>query len=159
MLDHLSHALHTFQVFALVGLQERPIRPVAVEDVVAVLRAALVDARLSRQTVAVLGPEEMPLGEAVTRVADAVGRHPLMFRMPLWFHYTLGWLLERAMTIPLVSIAQVRILSEGITEPLPDSNSLPSDLAPSTHFTPAQIQRGLPPPKPFGLRDCRCFAR
>ncbi len=40
MLDHLSHALHTFPVFGLVGLKEKSIRPLAVEDLVHVMRAA-----------------------------------------------------------------------------------------------------------------------
>src|SRR5260370_20299135 len=31
MLDHLSHALHTFPLFAMVGLKEKTIRPLAVE--------------------------------------------------------------------------------------------------------------------------------
>ena len=59
MLDHLSHALHTFPVFGLVGLEEKSIRPLAVEDLVHVMRAALVDRRMKRQTIALLGPEEI----------------------------------------------------------------------------------------------------
>lgn len=43
MLDHLSHALFTFPVFATVGLRDRPVRPLAVEDLVKVLEAALID--------------------------------------------------------------------------------------------------------------------
>src|SRR5215204_2729206 len=34
MLDHLSYALHTFPLFALVGLEEKTVRPLAVEDLV-----------------------------------------------------------------------------------------------------------------------------
>ena len=71
------------------------------------LEAALIDGRLSRETVAVLGPEEMPLGEAVRRVGKVIKKPP-MLRMPVWFHYALALLLERTMTIPLVSQAQVR---------------------------------------------------
>lgn len=33
MLDHLSHAFHTFPIFAFVGFRDKPIRPNAVEDV------------------------------------------------------------------------------------------------------------------------------
>jgi uncharacterized protein YbjT (DUF2867 family) len=157
MLDHLSHAFYTFPVFALVGMKDKPIRPTAVEDVVRILRASLIDGRLSRQTVAVTGPDEMPLTEAVKRVARVVGKEPLYVRMPLWFHYTLGWCLERLMKTPLVSIAQVRILSEGIVEPLPSCDSLPDDLKPKTPFTDAQINQGLPKPGSFQLQDCRCF--
>ena len=59
MLDHLSHAFHTFPIFALVGLKEQAVRPLAVEDLVHVMRAALIDRRLKRQTIALLGPEEI----------------------------------------------------------------------------------------------------
>ena len=70
MLDHLSHAFHTFPIFGLVGMHERTVRPVAVDDVARILEAAaLGDPRLADRTVEVLGPEEMPLGEAVRRVA------------------------------------------------------------------------------------------
>src|SRR5579863_8915987 len=59
MLDHLSHALHTFPIFALVGFRDKPVRPLAVADLTRVLVAALVEGRLSRQTVAIMGPEQM----------------------------------------------------------------------------------------------------
>ena len=52
MLDHLSHALHTFPVFALVGMKDRPVRPLAVEDLAEIIEASLTDSRLSRKTIA-----------------------------------------------------------------------------------------------------------
>jgi uncharacterized protein YbjT (DUF2867 family) len=156
MLDHLSHAFYTFPVFALVGLKDKPIRPVAVEDVVRILRASIIDGQLSHQTVAVTGPDEMLLTEAVKRVARVVGKEPWYIRMPLWFHYSLGWLLERVMKTPLVSIAQVRILSEGIVEALPACEPLPEDLRPKLWFTDSQIRNGLPVAKAFGMRDLLC---
>ena len=54
----------------LVGLKDQPCRPLAVEDLVQVIRASLVDLRLKRQTVAVMGAEEIYLREAVRRVAE-----------------------------------------------------------------------------------------
>ncbi len=158
MLDHLSHALHTFPVFALVGLKDKPLRPLAVEDLARVIAASLVDGRLSRETVAITGPEEMLLGDAVKRVAEVLGRRPWFIRMPVFFHYVLGWMLERVMTIPLVSIAQVRILSEGIVEAWPPCTSLPADLLPQRKFSPEQIRRGLPAVARFGRKDLRWFA-
>lgn len=158
MLDHLSHAFHTIPLFALVGFRERRVRPLAVEDVVRILDAALLEDRLTGKTVAVLGPEELTLGDAVRRVADAVGKRPLFFRAPVFFHYLLGWFLERGMRTPLVSLAQVRILSEGVTEvPFP-LDELPDDLQPSLRFTTSQIQKGLPEPGGFGWKDVRCCA-
>jgi uncharacterized protein YbjT (DUF2867 family) len=156
MLDHLSHALHTFPVFALVGMKEKPIRPIAVEDLVNILAAALSDARLANKTVAVTGPEELTLAEAVKRVGAVIGKRRPMFRMPLAFHYTLAWFAEKAMKIPLTSIGQVRILSEGIVEALPPCDSVPADLLPKLNFTPEQIRKGLPPAGAFGCSDLRC---
>jgi NADH dehydrogenase len=156
MLDHLSHAFHTFPIFALVGFEDRALRPTAVEEMARILKAALVEGRLSRRTVGVMGPEAMPLSEAVRRVARACGRRPLTFRMPLWFHYALAWVAERVMRIPLVSLAQVRMLAEGLVEPLPPCELVPEDLAPRLRFTQRQILKGLPEPKPFGPGDFRC---
>lgn len=157
MLDHLSHAFHTFPLFAFVGMKEQLVRPCAVEDLVRVLSAALMEEKMKNKTFAVTGPEEMPLSEAVRRVAGVVGKKPSWFRAPLWFHYAFAWCLERTMTIPLVAKAQIRILSEGVVHPLPFADELPTDLRPERSFTPAQIRKGLPPPKGFGREDCLCW--
>ena len=111
MLDHLTHALHTFPVF------EKSIRPLAIEDLVHVMRAALIDRRMRRQTVAVLGPEEIYLSEAIRRVAEVVGKQPLM--------------------------SPLRILSEGIVEPGSPVVPLPYDLVPTRRFTTDQISAVL----------------
>ena len=155
-LDHTSHALHTLPVFASVGLAEKPVRPIAVADLVRILEAALVEGRLSRQTVAVTGPEELRLGEAVRRIGRVIGRRVLVVPAPVWAHRVLARAFERIMTIPLVSLAQVRILSEGVVEPAPPCPGPPDDLAPRRAFSDAQIRQGLPAPGPFGLRDLRC---
>ncbi len=73
-------------------------------------------------------------------------------------HCALGWCLERVMTIPLVSLAQLRILSEGIVEPFPPCDRLPDDLQPRAFFTADQIRKGLPNAGAFGLKDLRWFA-
>lgn len=158
MLDHLSHALHTFPLFAMVGFKEKGIRPLAVEDLVEVLAAALVEKRLSRQTIAVTGAEELYLSEAVRRVARVTGRKIRLVPAPIWFHYLLARFWEWTMRIPLVARAQVRILSEGVTEPALSSDVLPPDLMPSRRFTDDQIRSGLPEPGAFTLRDLRCCA-
>jgi NADH dehydrogenase len=159
MLNHLSHAFYTFPVFAFVSFRDKPIRPNAVEDVARIVKACVADGALSRKTVAVLGPEELTLREAVRRVARVVGRHPLMFPMPVWFHQVLGWCLERTMRVPMVSRAQVRMLHEGLAEPALACDSIPAELAPRIRFTLEQIRKGLPEPGPFTWRDLRCWTR
>jgi uncharacterized protein YbjT (DUF2867 family) len=159
MLDHLSHAFHTFPFFALVGLADRFIRPTAVQDVVRILDACLTGGRLPRQTVAVVGPEEMSFKTAMTRVAHVVGKDPLMIRVPIALHRLFVFFFELTMKVPLISSAQLTILAEGIVNALPFADSLPADLAPAIPFTDAQIKKGLPPPKAFGLSDLRGFRR
>jgi uncharacterized protein YbjT (DUF2867 family) len=159
MLDHLSHAFYTFPVFAFVGFKDQPVRPVAVEEVAHIVATALVDGALSKQTVVVLGPEELSLRQAVRRVAQVAHKKPLMFPLPLWFHYINGWLVERVMRTPLVSTAQVRMLAEGLVEPAGACTTLPPELAPKIRFTEDQIRKGLPAPGAFGLRDLRCCHR
>jgi uncharacterized protein YbjT (DUF2867 family) len=159
MLDHLSHALHTFPFFLRVGRREKPVRPVSVHDVVRVLDAALTDERLSRVTVPVVGPEELMLSEAARRVGALVGRSRPTLAAPVWFHRLLGVTAELVMRVPLASRAQVRMLAEGVTEPLLFDRQLPDDLRPTTRFSPAAIRPELPPPGPFTTRDLRCAAR
>jgi NADH dehydrogenase len=157
MLDHLSHAFHTIPLLATVGFRQKAIRPLAVDDLTHVLRAALIDARLPRKTIALTGAEELYLSEAARRVAHVLGRHVWIFPAPLWFHYVLAQLCELTMRVPLVAKAQVRILSEGVTEPATPCDPLPQDLQPTRPFTPEQIRTGLPEPGPFGLHDLRCL--
>jgi uncharacterized protein YbjT (DUF2867 family) len=158
MLDHLSRALYTVPLFAMVGLEEKAIRPLAVEDLVQVMRAALVENRLKRQTVALTGPEQLYLSEAVIRVASVIGKKVRMIPAPLWFHYLMARFLEWTMKTPMVASSQVRILSEGVIEPAMPSDPLPYDLRPTRGFTNDQIRRGLPAPGPFTVRDLRCCA-
>ncbi len=155
MLDHLSHALHTFPVFGLVGLKEKSIRPLAIEDLVHVLRAAVVDRRMKRQTIALVGPEEIYLSEAVRRVAEVVGKRPLMIPLPVVCHELLARVFERSMKVPLTSQAQIRILSEGVVEPGSPVVPVPYDLVPTRRFTTEQIRSGLPQPGPFCVGDLR----
>jgi NADH dehydrogenase len=156
MLDHLSHAFHTFPVLPTVGMKQLPIRPLAIDDLLPVLEAALVEDRLSRRTVPITGAEELLLSDAARRVARVLGRKILVFPLPLWMHQVAARVFELAMKIPLVARAQVRILSEGVTQAAPPFDELPPDLAPRLHFTDEQIRRGLPEPGRFGLRDLRC---
>jgi uncharacterized protein YbjT (DUF2867 family) len=153
MLDHLSHALHTFPVFTGVG--PRRIRPLAIDDVVDVLWAALVDGRLVRQTAPLIGPTELGFDDAARLVSKIIGRRRPFVRMPISFHYILAWRAERLMSVPLISTAQVRILAEEVIEPSFAPDSLPADLIPSRPFDERSIRGGLPDPGRFRLADLR----
>lgn len=153
----MSRALYTFPFFPLVGLRPTRLRPVFVGDVVRLAEAAVIDDRLSRQTIAVLGPEELGAGDAIRRIASAVGRAVPVIPAPVAVHRILAWFFERTMMVPLVAAAQVRILSESVTEPLPFADAPPRDLAPATMFSMERIRAELPPAGPFSLHDLRLF--
>lgn len=156
MLDHLSHAFHTLPLLATVGFRQKAIRPLAIEDLLQVLQAALIDGRLPRKTVALTGAEELLLSEAAGRVAEVLGRSVWIFPAPVLFHRGLALVCEWTMKIPLVAKAQVQILVEGVVEPATPCDPLPADLVPVRRFTPDQIRSGLPEPGAFGIRDLRC---
>jgi NADH dehydrogenase len=156
MLDHLTRALCTVPVFASVG--HRRVRPLAVGDVVNVLQATLVDGRLRLKTVPLIGPTEIEFDDAVRIVGKALGKHVRLLRLPFSFLYAAGWLAEGLMTVPLISQAQVRILSEEVIAPVLALDSLPTDLVPSTPFNVQTIKGEMPDCAPFRLADFRWFA-
>ena len=146
LLHNLGNLLRKLPVFATVGLREKTVRLVAVEDLVKIISAALVDEKhLSRQTVAVIGPEEFPFSTAARRISRAMGKpFLLVLPFPVIFQRLLAWFSERFMPKPLITKAQVQMLADGISKPLPDSQMLPEDLTPKTLFNEEQIQKGLP---------------
>ncbi|HEY4036659.1 MAG TPA: NAD-dependent epimerase/dehydratase family protein [Ktedonobacteraceae bacterium] len=158
LLDHLNRSLHLFPFFPLVGMREKSLRLVAVEDVVRILQACLIEERLVNQTVAVIGPQEVTMREMVKRVAHVVEKPVLLLPFPVILLSLISWWFERLMTRPLVSLAQVRILSEGVIEPLPACDPLPPDLIPQHAFTEQQIRQGVSQARPVGMADCRFLA-
>lgn len=158
LLDHSAKAMGTFRVYAKIGMSDQVVKPVAVQDVVRVLRAGLVEGRLTRQSVAVVGPEALPFGELARRIARTMEIRPLIAPLPIWFLYLVGWVSERLMKIPLVSVAQVRLLFEA-GQPGAKADDLPHDLQPKTRFASEVIRDGLPDRRRFGLEDLRWFGR
>ena len=145
LLNNLSNLFSRMPVFAAVGLREKTVRLVAVEDLVEVIRASLDENRFARQTVAVLGPEEFPFSQAARRIAKAMGKPFLVvLPLPVFVHRILAFVSERFMPRPLITRSQVQMLADGISQPTLESIPLPDDLRPKTLFTEEQIQKGLP---------------
>lgn len=154
LVDHLSHTVQTLPLFATVGFREKPIRPIPISDLVDIVVAA-VHGRLERQTVAVVGAEELTMTDAVHRVARLVGRRVLVVPAPVWALRALGQVTEWTMAVPLIAKAQVRMLAEGVSEAWGPVDELPVDLVPGTRFTDEQIVASLPPRGGFGWRNLR----
>ena len=153
MVDHVTKAVRTLPVFGTVGFRERTARPVPVEDAVDVLVAAL-DGRIPDPTIAVMGVDEITLGEALRRIARVAGRRPAFIPLPVWAIKALGHVTEWTMVVPLVAKAQARMLAEGVSEPLPFAPEAPEDIRPSRPFSDERIRVALPEGR-FGRDDLR----
>ncbi|MFE4950351.1 NAD-dependent epimerase/dehydratase family protein [Leifsonia sp. NPDC056665] len=143
MIDHVTRAVRTLPIFATVGFRERNVRPVPVDDAVDVLVAAL-EGRIPDPTVAVMGADELTLGEAVRRIARVAGRRPVYVPAPVWTIRVLARLTEWTMVVPLVAKAQARMLAEGVDEPAPYAPELPEGLRPWRSFDDERIRAALP---------------
>jgi hypothetical protein len=107
-----------------------------------------------------LGPTELRFDDAARLVGGVTGSRRPFVRAPLAFHYALAWVSERTMSVPLVSLAQVRILREEVLEPVLAPDPVPDiDLVPSTAFDPASIRAGLTELDRFHAADLRCSVR
>lgn len=145
LLTNLSNLFKKMPIFAQVGLKEKNVRLLAVEDLVNVIRETLLDeARLSRQTVAVMGPEEFPFSQAARRIAKTLGKSIIVLPFPVFFHRILAFFSERFMSKPLITKSQVQMLADGISQSTPESIQLPDDMKPKIQFTEEQIKKGLP---------------
>ena len=154
MLDHLSKALLTFPIY--IGVGNRRVRPLAIDDAIDVLEAAVVDGRLSRKTVPIVGPTELSFDDAARLVAEVIGKKRPFIRAPIAFHYLLARITEATMAVPLVARAQVRILQEEVVEGVLAPDPLPDDLKPRKAFTKEAITGGLPDHlERFGRADLR----
>jgi NADH dehydrogenase len=154
MLDHLSHTLYTFPFF--LGIGQRRVRPLAVEDLVKVLVAAITDGTLERKTVGLTGPTEIGFDDAARLVAHLLGKRRPFVTIPIGLHRLLARVAEATMTVPLISLAQVRILEEEVIEAVNAPDVLPDSLIPKTRFDETAIRAGLPDPGAFRLDDLRC---
>jgi NADH dehydrogenase len=156
MVDHVSRAVQTWPVFGTVGFRHRTVRPIPVADAVDVLVAAL-EGRIPDPTVAVMGAEELPLGDAVRRIARVRGREGkvLYVPMPIWAIRILAQLTEWLMIVPLVAKAQAKMLGESVSQPLPWAPEVPEEIRPKQAFSEDNIRAAMPDEGPFGWSDLR----
>lgn len=153
MINHVTRAVRTLPLFATVGFRERTVRPIPVEDAIDVMVAAI-EGRIPDSTVAVMGAEEITLGEAVRRIARVAGRRPIFLPAPVWTIRALAQLTEWTMVVPLVAKAQAQMLAEGVSEPAPFAPEPPKDIRPSRLFDDERIRAALPAGR-FGRDDLR----
>lgn len=139
----LGDVLRLFPFFAGLGLSDPWVRPLAIADMVEVMLASLDDPRLSRRTFPVVGPERLILSEMVRRIGRSQGVSPMILPVPLLLHRWMASLLEALPGTPLVTRAQLRMLTEGLADATPPFDDLPEDCLPRRAFElPWQSGRG-----------------
>lgn len=153
MVDHVTRAVRTLPFFWTVGFRERTARPVPVDDAVDVLIAAI-EGRIPEPTVAVMGADELTLGEAIRRITRVAGRRPVFTPVPVWTIRILAQLTEWLMVVPLVAKAQARMLAEGVSTPEPFAPEPPHDIRPHRSFSDERIRAALPEGR-FSADDLR----
>ena len=157
MVDHVTRAVRTLPFFWTVGYRERTARPVPIDDAVDVLIAAL-EGRIPEPTIAVMGADEVTLGEAIRRISRVAGRRPAFIPVPTWMVRVLAQATEWTMVVPLVAKAQARMLAEGVSEAAPFAPEAPVGIRPARPFDDASIRAALPIGR-FGLDDLRLTRR
>ena len=144
MISNISRALDMLPLFSPpVSFGSGKIRPVALQDMTELIIAAAVDGRMKHQTVSVLGPEEMTLAEAVNRVAKVKKKPALILPMPAFMHLAMAAVMEKTSQNPLVTVAQVQMLSDDMSTPAKDSVLPDEDLQPKTYLTEEVIRAAL----------------
>jgi uncharacterized protein YbjT (DUF2867 family) len=129
--------------FASVGWLEKTVRPIYIGDMTRIMVSALTESALPRKTVAVVGPEELKLSEAVKRVGKVIGKPVVIVPTPALLQYALAWSMEQVMKYPIVSVPQIRMLAEGMSQSVGNVDPLPFELQPKTYFTEEQIALAL----------------
>lgn len=157
LLTHLARWFHTAAVVPRTGIRDRPLRPVAVEDVVRTIHAGVTGTHHIGETVALLGPSSLTQTELMHRVGRAIGRRVVVVPTPVVLQRISAWAMERTLEPPIVTRAGVRMLAEGMTEPAPAGGCCRPvpNLRPQTAPTEAYIERAVESVDRYGTGDFR----
>ena len=158
-LTGLTRWLRTIPIVSTVGIRERPLRPVAVSDVVAVIEEGLFSDRLAGQTIPLLGPTQTTVSDLVQQIGRLINRSPVVLPAPIVTQRIAALIFERLLDPPLVTRSGVRMLAEGMVDPAPAAviDSVPPDLEPEQPLDDEAITRAIRDTSRYGLDDIRAL--
>ncbi|PZM81651.1 MAG: hypothetical protein DKT66_20855 [Candidatus Melainabacteria bacterium] len=142
-LTSIKQHLDRGSMIPTVGLIEKKINPVAVDDLVNVLLAALLDEQMERQTVNVQGPEAITYAEACKRTAKVLKKSCVMVPSLVMAQFSKAQEQERSSKEAILTRTLVRMIADGNLAPVEPCDQLPGDLAPKSLFNDEQIIRAL----------------
>lgn len=134
---NMKKTIQSLPFFGLPGLRATSVSPVYVGDFCQAMVAVLEDQETFKKTYSYVGPEELTLAEIVDKVADSINIIPTKIPMPVFVHRIAALAMENLMPEPLLTSAQVTMLSESLSEPEPATDPLPEHLKATTKFLEA----------------------
>lgn len=125
-LSNLRYGLSNLPFVALFR-NPQPIAPVHVKDFSRILVSSLDSEESHEKTYPVVGPQEYTLEEIVDLVAEGLEIRPNKLKLPIILHRLAAIAMEHVMKQPLLTTAQLVMLTESLVEPSPPFDELPSD--------------------------------
>jgi len=142
-LTSIKQHLDNGSMIPTVGLMEKKINPVAVDDIVTILLAALLEDQLDRQTVNVQGPEAITYSEACKRTAKVLKKSCVMVPSLVMAQFSKAQEQERSSKEAILTRTLIRMVADGNQAPVDPCDQLPGALEPKSLFNDEQIIRAL----------------
>jgi NADH dehydrogenase len=142
-LSSIKQHLDNGSMVPTVGLMEKKINPVSIDDLVAILMAALLDEQLERQTVNVQGPEAITYSEAVKRTAKVLKKSCVMVPSLVMAQFSKAQEQERSSKEAILTRTLIRMIADGNQAPVEPNDPMPAALEPKSLFNDEQIIRAL----------------
>lgn len=142
-LSSIRQHLDNGSMIPTVGLLEKKINPVAVDDIVAIMMAALLEDQLERKTVNVEGPEAITYSEACKRTAKVLKKSCVMVPSLVMAQFSKAQEQERSSKEAILTRTLVRMIADGNQAPVEPSDQLPGDFTPKSLLNDEQIIRAL----------------
>jgi NADH dehydrogenase len=138
LLSHLSLMLRISPIFPIANDGRSPMMPVHAAEVATGVLGALGHPETAGKTIEIVGPERLVLRDVVRRVAKSMGLPVWIWPTPVGLLKVPVGIMERTMTQPLSTRAQLAMLVEGLAgDPTPAQAELGLKTAP---FVPERLR-------------------
>ncbi|MBC7997355.1 MAG: NAD(P)H-binding protein [Leptolyngbya sp.] len=142
-LTAIKRMLDKGSMVSSIGLFEKKINPVAVEDLIEILLAGLIEGHFSGETLNVEGPEALTFSEAVKRVGRVVKKSAVLVPSLVSMQFAKAQEEEKTTKEAILTRTLVRMIADGNQAPVDPCDKLPVEILPKRLFNDEQIIRAL----------------
>jgi NADH dehydrogenase len=104
----LAGLVRQLPIVPIIGPGRWHLRPILLDDLIAVVRETLARPELAGRTYDVGGPDRVTYTEFVAAICAAIGKRLRRIHLPLAVSFVLAWLLERVLANPPLTLDNVR---------------------------------------------------